>query len=89
MLNLQNIKFVSNQHNIGAQGPIIGAQSYSGMQVPNLKTVVIKFKTKDINEASLYKIKLLENKRYRKIYDVIEDKKYKNILYIYSSRRKY
>ena len=42
--------------------------------------VVKKIFTNNINEASLYKIKLLENKKYRKIYDVIDDK---NILYVY------
>jgi hypothetical protein len=77
MSNLHNIQFVSNQHNIGAQS------HNSELQVPNLKMVVIKVIAKDINEASLYKLKLIENKRYRKIYEVIEDKKYKNILYIY------
>lgn len=77
MLHLQNLNFVSYQHNIGAQF------HNSVLQVPSLNMVVIKFIAKDINEASLYKIKLIENKRYRKIYEVIEDKIYKNILYIY------
>ena len=48
--------------------------------VANLRIVIKKFIAKDANEALLYKIKLLENKKYRKIYDIIDDK---NILYVY------
>ena len=42
--------------------------------------MVKKVIAKEESEALLYKIKLLENKKYRKIYDVIEDNIYKNIL---------
>ena len=55
MLNLPNIQVVATpQHNV---------ETYA----PNLRIVVKKFVAKNINEASLYKIKLLENKKYRKI----------------------
>ena len=53
--------------------------------IANLRIIIKKFIAKDANEALLYKLKLLENKKYRKIYDVIEDQIYKNILYIYAA----
>ena len=46
----------------------------------NLRIVIKKLITKDVNEALFLKFKLLENKKYRKIYDIIVDK---NILCIY------
>ena len=46
----------------------------------NLRIVIKKLITKDSNEALFLKFKLLENKKYRKIYDIIVDK---NILCIY------
>ena len=67
MSDLSNIKLIERQKNI---------ETYTA----NMKIIIKKFIAKDINEALLFKMKLLENKKTRKIYDIREDK---NILYIF------
>ena len=52
--------------------------------IANLRIVVKKIITNDLNEALLYKLTLLELRKTRKIYDVIQDK---NIIYIYLDPR--
>ena len=69
MSNLSDVKLIEKKYNI---------ETY----IANLRIKVKKFEARDLNEALLFKIKLLENKKNRKIYDIIEDK---NILYIYIS----
>ena len=67
MSDLSNIKLIERQNNI---------ETYSAY----MRIVIKKFIARDINEALLFKMKLLENKKTRKIYDIREDK---NILYIF------
>jgi len=67
MSDLSNIKLIERQYNI---------ETYSA----NMRIILKKFITRDVNEALLFKMKLLENKKTRKIYDIREDK---NILYIF------
>ena len=67
MSDLSNIQLIERQHNI---------ETYTA----NLKIVIKKFIARDINEALLFKMKLLESKKSRRIYDIREDK---NILYIF------
>ena len=58
---------------------LIGKQNNIETYTANLKIVIKKFITRDANEALLFKMKLLENKKFRRIYDIREDR---NILYI-------
>ena len=69
MSDLSNIQLIERQNNI---------ETYSA----NLRIVIKKFVARDINEALLFKMKLLENKKSRRIYDIREDK---NILYIFTA----
>ena len=64
---VSDVKLIGKQYNI---------ETYTA----KLTIIIKKIITNNINEASLYQIKLLENKKYRKIYDIIIDK---NILYVY------
>ena len=45
----------------------------------NLRIEIKNFITRDVNEALLFKMKLLENKKFLRIYNIREDR---NILYI-------
>ena len=66
MSDLFDLKLIERQGNI---------ETYTA----NMRIVMKKFVTRDVNEALLFKMKLLENKASRRIYDIREDK---NILYI-------
>ena len=67
MSDLSNVKLIERQNNI---------ETYTA----TMRVVIKKFITRDINEALIFKMKLLEYKKARKIYDIREDK---NILYIF------
>ena len=54
---------------------LIERQSNLETYTAYLKVVIKKFVTRDINEAALFKMKLLENKKTRRIYDIRQDKK--------------
>ena len=69
MSDLSNIQLIEKQQNI---------ETYTA----SLKIVIKKFIARDINEALLFKMKLLENKNSRRIYEIREDH---NILYIFIS----
>ena len=67
MSDVSNMKLIERQSNL---------ETYTAY----LKVVIKKFVTRDMNEAALFKMKLLENKKTRRIYDIRQDK---NILYIF------
>ena len=69
MSDLSNIQLIERQNNI---------ETYT----VNMKAVIKIFIARDINEALLFKMKLLENKKTRRIYDIREDQ---NILYIFTA----
>ena len=66
MSDLSNVQLIESSRNI---------ETYTA----NLKIVIKKFVARDKNESLLIKMKLLESKKTRRIYDIREDK---NILYI-------
>ena len=59
---------------------LVGRQNNMETYTAKMEIVIKKFFAKDVNEALLLKIKLKENKKTRKIYDVRVDK---NILFIF------
>ena len=69
MSDLSDIHLIERQNNI---------ETYT----VNMKAVIKIFIARDINEALLFKMKLLENKKTRRIYDIREDQ---NILYIFTA----
>ena len=71
MPNLSDIKLIEKNQNI---------ETYSA----KLRVKFQKVITKNINKALFYKNTSLENKKNRKIYDIIQDN---NILYIYFSEK--